>query len=185
MKEQKNTLLTIPNALSLLRLLMIPAFVWLYLHGQPGATAAVLVLSGLTDVADGWIARHFQQISDFGKAFDPVADKLTQAAMLLCLVTTHPLMLLPLSLLVVKELLCGALALLAIRRTGVVPMAKWHGKAATALLYAMMTLHLVWASMPGWCSGSLTAACVAIMLISLVCYACDSLRVLRADKSDE
>ena len=53
MKDQKNTLLTIPNLLSLLRLLMIPAFVWLYLHGQPGATAAVLVLSGLTDVADG------------------------------------------------------------------------------------------------------------------------------------
>ena len=185
MKKHQVGLLTIPNLLSLLRLLMIPAFVWLYLRGQPGATAAVLVLSGLTDVADGWIARHFNQISDFGKAFDPVADKLTQAAMLLCLVSTHPVMLIPFGLLVAKELLCGTLALLAIRRTGVVPMAKWHGKVATAMLYTMMTLHLVWVSMPDWCSGGLTAACVAMMLISLVCYACDSLRVLRADKSDE
>ena len=183
MNAKKNTLLTIPNMLSLLRLLMIPVFVWLYLNGQPGATAAVLVLSGLTDALDGWIARHFHQISDFGKAFDPVADKLTQAAMLLCLVSTHPLMLLPLILLVAKELLCGTLTLMAIRRTGVVPMAKWHGKAATALLYGMMTLHLVWPGMPAWLSGGMTFLCLAMMLLSLVCYARDSIRCIRTNKS--
>ena len=105
MKPSRKDILTIPNLLSLLRLMMIPLFVWLYLHGHDGWTAAVLLLSGATDVVDGYIARHYNQVSDFGKAFDPVADKLTQAAMLLCLTTRHPAMLVPLILLVIKETL--------------------------------------------------------------------------------
>lgn len=63
----------------------------------------VLLLSGLTDVVDGIIARKCNMISDFGKAFDPIADKLTQAAMLCCLVVRFNYMLIPLGMLVIKE----------------------------------------------------------------------------------
>ena len=79
-------ILTVPNLLSMLRLCMIPLFVWLYCAKEAfGATALVLVLSGITDIVDGFIARRFHMVSDFGKILDPIADKLTQAAMLLCL----------------------------------------------------------------------------------------------------
>lgn len=170
MKFSRKDILTIPNLLSLLRLLMIPLFVWLYLNGHDGWTAAVLLLSGATDVVDGYIARHFDQISDFGKAFDPVADKLTQAAMLLCLTTRHPAMLVPLILLVIKEIFAAVFSIIAIRRTGAVKGAEWHGKAATMLLYGMMIMHVLWEDIPAWVSNTFNAGCVTMMLLSLVLY---------------
>ena len=79
-------ILTIPNLLSCLRLALIPCFVWAYLvRRDPRLTVALLLLSGLTDIADGFIARHYDMVSNLGKVLDPLADKLTQAAMLVCL----------------------------------------------------------------------------------------------------
>lgn len=99
-------------------------------------TACVLILSGLTDLADGYIARRFNMTSDLGKALDPVADKLTQAAMMLCLLTRFRLMLIPLSIIVIKELVTGVFSLVVIKKTGRVMSADWHGKLTTLLLYA-------------------------------------------------
>lgn len=179
MKPDKTKILTIPNLLSLLRLLMIPLFIWLYLHGHKGWTAAVLLLSGLTDVVDGFIARHFNQVSDIGKVLDPVADKLTQAAMLLCLMTHYPMMLAPFCLLAVKEVFAGVSGLIVIRRTGIVPGAEWHGKVTTLLLYGMMILHVVWQEIPAWLSNTLNGGCITMMLVSMVLYARRNLRLIR------
>ena len=98
MKDKyKHKIITIPNVLSFFRLLLIPVIVWLYIvKKDPLWTTGILVLSGVTDVVDGIIARKCNMISDFGKAFDPVADKLTQIAMLFCLVSRFKWMLLPL-----------------------------------------------------------------------------------------
>ena len=78
----KNKILTVPNVLSAFRLLLVPALAWLYLVRKDySATAWVLLLSGATDIADGFIARRFGMVSDLGKALDPIADKLTQIVM--------------------------------------------------------------------------------------------------------
>lgn len=107
-EKYKNKIITIPNILSLFRLLLIPVIVWLYVFRQDYLwTTAILALSGITDIIDGIIARKCNMISDFGKAFDPVADKLTQIAMLFCLVSRFQWMLLPLCVLVVKEITAG------------------------------------------------------------------------------
>lgn len=180
MKPAKNQIWTIPNLLSLLRLLMIPIFVCLYINGHTGWTAFVLILSGLTDVVDGFIARQFHQVSDIGKALDPVADKLTQAAMLLCLVSNHPMMILPFILLAVKEVFAAVSGLLVIRRTGYVPGAEWHGKLTTLMLYGMMILHVVWQDIPAWMSNVLNGGCIAMMLVSLVLYARRNIRAIRS-----
>ena len=80
-QNTRKQLFTIPNLLSLLRLCMIPLIIWLYCTQKNYAlTAVVLVLSGLTDMVDGYIARRFNMVTDLGKALDPVADKLTQAS---------------------------------------------------------------------------------------------------------
>ena len=101
----KTKIWTIPNLLSLMRIALVPLIVWSYLNLEDGVLAGcLLVLSGATDIADGIIARRFNMISDLGKVLDPVADKLTQGAMLICLVALFPKMLLPLILLAVKEL---------------------------------------------------------------------------------
>lgn len=178
MKLEKKQILTIPNLLSLLRLLMIPLFVWLYLNGYECWTAFVLVLSGVTDVVDGFIARNFGQVSDLGKAFDPVADKLTQAAMLLCLVSRHPMMIVPFILLAVKEVCAAVSGVIVIRKTGIVPGAEWHGKLTTLLLYGMMILHVVWQDIPLWVSNTLNIGCIVMMLTSLVLYGRRNIRAI-------
>lgn len=181
-KYQKK-ILTIPNVLSFFRICLIPIIVWLYCVKEDYIwTTIVLVVSGLTDVVDGFIARHFDMISDFGKAFDPIADKLTQAVMLYCLVTRFPLMMLPLVVLVVKEVFAGITGLLRIKKTNKVPMAVWHGKVTTLSLYAMMLIHLVWYNISNTASYILIGACTAIMLLSAVLYGINNIKVLCAEK---
>ena len=165
MKNRK--ILTIPNLLSLLRLIMIPQLMWLYLRKQDYVqTVILLALSGATDVLDGIIARKFNMISDFGKAFDPVADKLTQMAMLYCVGTTFPEIRFLLILLVVKEVLSGIMSLVSIRKTGQVQGAQWHGKAVTVLLYTLIADRIV----PGLLSQVLLIACAGMMLLSMALY---------------
>lgn len=182
--KYKDKILTIPNLLSLLRLCMIPLMVWLYIGKQDYAlTTLVLVLSGLTDMLDGYIARHYNMVSDFGKAFDPVADKLTQIAMMLCLVTRFPLMLLPWIVLVVKEVFTGITSLLAIRKTGHVEGAVWHGKVTTTLLYGTMAVHLLWYNIPNTVSVVLLCLCTVMMLISAIGYGIRNFQMLLSRSS--
>ena len=165
MKNRK--ILTIPNLLSLLRLIMIPQLMWLYLRKQDYVrTVILLALSGATDVLDGIIARKFNMISDFGKAFDPVADKLTQMAMLYCVGTTFPEIRFLLILLVVKEVLSGIMSLISIQKTGQVQGAQWHGKVVTVLLYTLIADRIV----PGLLSQVLLIACAGMMLLSMALY---------------
>lgn len=117
--------------------------------------------------------------SDLGKVLDPVADKLTQAAMLACLLTRFPLMVLPLGIMVVKEIFMGITGLLVIRKTGSVFGADWHGKVITWLLYAMMVLHLFWYNIPAQVSQVLIGICVVMMLLSLVIYGSHHIRTLK------
>ena len=79
----------IPNALSLLRIALVPVFLLLYLARLDRWAFAVLVLSGLTDALDGFIARRFNQITDCGKLLDPISDKLTQVAVVIALATRY------------------------------------------------------------------------------------------------
>ena len=80
---------TIPNMLTTLRILLVPAFIWAYLRRPGGLPVLILAISALTDLLDGKIARRFNQVSDLGKLLDPIADKLTQGAMLGCLLTRY------------------------------------------------------------------------------------------------
>ena len=164
-------IVTLPNLLSFFRLCLVPEFILQYT--RPGGSRRVLILlavSALTDVLDGRIARRFGMVSDLGKALDPLADKLTQAAMLFCLARRFPLMLLPLTLLTVKELCCAAASLTAIGRTGRVESADWHGKLSTALLYALFALHLIVPGISGTLSGTLILLCTGVMLLSFALY---------------
>ena len=69
-------IVTVPNVLSLFRLILIPVFLWLLILGEYGWALVVLVVSGLTDFVDGYVARQFNQISRLGQVLDPAADRL-------------------------------------------------------------------------------------------------------------
>ena len=178
--SSQSRILTIPNLLSLFRLCLIPVFMWLYCVEKNYLwTGIVLIISGLTDTVDGIIARKFNMISDLGKVLDPIADKVTRAAMLFCLLTRFPLMIAPLALMVVKEFFMGVTGLMVIQKTGKVFGADWHGKVNTWLLYAMMILHVFWYNIPDIVSKVLIGICVVMMLISLVLYGRHNLKALR------
>ena len=180
-KEYQHKILTIPNLLSILRILMIPLFVWLYVGKQDyWGTAIVLLLSGVTDTLDGFIARRFHMISDVGKALDPIADKLTQIAMLACLLTRFPLILLPLLVLVVKEVTDGVMGLVILKKTGEVHSADWHGKVTTTLLYATMILHVIWFDIPHALSVGLLLLCTGMLILSFILYLIRNTRLVQA-----
>ena len=103
---KKENILTIPNLLSLIRILLIPFIIWLYCARKAYlCTIIVIALSGFTDIIDGKIARKFNMVSDVGKVLDPVADKLTQATLVICLTARYPWMWALLALFAVKECL--------------------------------------------------------------------------------
>ena len=182
----QNKILTIPTMLSFVRLCLIPVIMWLYCVEENYLWAGIiLIVSGITDTVDGFVARHFHMTSDLGKVLDPVADKLTQAAMLFCLLTRFPLMILPLGIMVLKEFFMGVTGLMVIQKTGKVFGADWHGKVTTWLLYAMMILHVFWYNIPAALSRILIAACVIMMLISLVLYGRHNLKGVREDRKPE
>ena len=181
MAEKGKQILTIPNLLSVFRILLIPLIVWLYCGKQDYPLAAwVLVLSGVTDIADGFIARRFHMVSDLGKVLDPIADKLTQTAALVCLLTRFRAVWWLLGVLVVKETVMAVMGLLVIRRTGAVYSASWHGKLATCVLYAVILTHIVWYAIPQTVSVVLVLAGAASILLSLVLYTREDLRRLKA-----
>ena len=183
--KYKHKIITIPNVLSLFRLLLIPVIMWLYrVEEDPVWTMAILALSGITDIVDGIIARKCNMISDFGKVFDPVADKLTQIAMLFCLVSRFAWMLLPLCVMIVKEIIAAILGLVVIRRTGNVEGSVWHGKATTVSLYSMMIIHLVWFNIPGVISGILIGACTALALLSAFMYTRENVKKLLSGRKE-
>ncbi len=135
---------TIPNILSFVRIALIPVIIWLYVGlGNHRAAFIVILVSSFTDILDGFIARHFNMITDFGKMIDPVADKLTQLAILFCLVSRFPLMILPLCIMCVKEIFSFVLRLHLFRKSEKVYGAVWHGKLNTVILYTVICAHIV------------------------------------------
>lgn len=150
---------------------MIPLIIWLYCTQKNYAlTAVVLVLSGLTDMVDGYIARRFNMVTDLGKALDPVADKLTQASVMFCLLSRFRMMLVPLLLLIFKEVCNGVISLVVIKKTGKVCGADWHGKVCTWLLYAMIFVHIVWFDISREWTTALIGICVIMMTLSFALY---------------
>ncbi len=185
-KLTKKQVLTIPNILSFFRLALIPVIVWLYVFEKsPEWTTVVFIISGLTDIVDGFIARKFNMVSDFGKAIDPIADKLTQLVMLFCLLTNFPLIILPITVMVVKEIGAFVLRLIVFKKTERVDSAVWHGKVNTVLLYAIMLLHILWINIPTEVSTLCILATTAMMILSCVLYSVAGAKVLIDHKRNE
>lgn len=106
-KDWKKEIFTIPNLLSLFRLILIPVYVAIYLDAESAAdyylAAGILAVSCLTDLIDGKIARHFNMISSLGKVLDPVADKATQFTLIICLTIKYSVLKYLIILFVLKE----------------------------------------------------------------------------------
>ncbi len=168
----KKQILTIPNMLSFFRLALVPVIIWAYVGLKDYILAIILVaVSGLTDVVDGKIARKFNMISEFGKVLDPVADKVTQGCLIICLITRYKLMIPLIALFVIKEGIMLLMGILVYKKHDSVNGAKWYGKLNTVVLYSVTILLIMFPNIPEIAANVMIILCGALILFSLIRYA--------------
>lgn len=165
---------SIPNILSYLRILLIPVFVWVYVNAKEPKdyylAALIILISGLTDFADGQIARRCNMITELGKALDPVADKLTQAAIVFSLMFRYEGMIYLFILFMIKELFMLINDLILMRRGKKLGGAMWYGKAATAVFYVLTFILIAFPQMSLALANGLMMITGVFLLISFIGY---------------
>lgn len=136
--------MTTANKLTIARVLMIPVFLVILYWGFPGSSyvaLAVYIIACLTDLADGYIARHYNQISDFGKFMDPLADKCLVMAALCWFVENGDMVGWVLAAVLLREFAVSGMRLVAVEK-GRVIAAAWSGKVKTASTMVCICLML-------------------------------------------
>ena len=170
MNRFKGQYFSIPNILSYIRIALVPLIVATFFSRDHRTLSTVLIIiSGLTDCVDGFIARRFNMITDFGKIIDPIADKLTQFTVVFCLGFEYSLLFWLAGLLLFKDFFVGIMGLAVMRRADMVDGARWYGKLATIMFYLIVTYLLVF-SPAGAAAHLMIALCIGFMLLSLVMY---------------
>lgn len=153
--------MTVPNFITIIRILLVPVFCILYfMPGLRWAAFIVLVLSGISDVLDGIIARKFNQVSRLGKVLDPIADKLFQLSTVICITIDNPEIWWMLALMVAKELFMLIGGTIFYHKTHAVIASKWYGKLTSVLLFSTFVISFFLYFMDA-------SRCISIIIISL------------------
>ena len=178
----------VPNILTILRFLFIPIILYFIFVGNYIVGFIFFTISGITDILDGFIARKYNFISNFGKLMDPLADKLTQISVLASLVIVDIISVWILVIVVLKELIMviGASFLYG---KDVVVYSKWYGKLATVLFYLAIVISLItkqFGITGFWVNFSLAIYCIALAstVFSLIMYIKSLYQGGFIDKSD-
>ena len=162
--------MTTANKLTILRVLMIPAFLVVVYWGFPGSTYVALgiyIVACLTDWLDGYIARHYNQVSDFGKFMDPLADKCLVVAALCWFVENGQMAGWVLAVVLLREFAVSGMRLVAVEK-GRVIAAGWSGKIKTSS--TMVCICLMLFGIPGWAERVCEVIILATTIYSGVEY---------------
>lgn len=153
MKERIRKLFTgmwnIPNALTIFRLILVPVFVIVFQAGHPRVALGVFCLASLTDMLDGILARKLNQITDFGKLFDPLADKLMVLTALSCQGAAGVFPWEAIGIVLLKELIMMAGSVYMLGK-GVVVYANYFGKVATVCFIISLILSFFHRELAAW-----------------------------------
>jgi len=174
-KDWKKDIFTIPNLLSMFRLILIPVYILIFIKAEEiwdyYIAAGILAVSCLTDLIDGKIARHFNMISNLGKILDPVADKATQFSLIVCLATKYRILWYLLLLFVIKEgfqLIAGGINLLKNRK--MLKGAQLSGKICTAVLFVSLILMVMFPYMDELYLFILFSVDIICMIVAFLDY---------------
>jgi len=174
-RDWKKDLFTIPNFLSLFRLVLIPVYVVIYLNAVEFAdyavAAGILAVSCLTDLIDGKIARHFNMISTVGKFLDPVADKATQFTLMVCLAIRHPVIWTLAVIMFIKESFQLIAGIVQFRKGNMLTGALITGKICTTVLFISLILLVLMPGLKQEIIHIITVVDAVVMLISFAHYA--------------
>lgn len=175
MHFEMGDLIKIPNILCYLRIALVPIFCYIYLNAETNRdflyASVIVVVSGITDFLDGQIARRFNMITDLGKVLDPLADKLMQFAMLVCVTVRVHYMATLVAVLIIKEIVMALIAAIVIKTCNKrLNGAKWYGKVCTFVLYIIMVILIVMPDMPLQTQTILFALCFISLAVSFAMY---------------
>ncbi len=167
----------IPNILTTVRLFLIPVFAYFMVGNQNLTIAAIIfLLSGLTDIVDGIIARKFNMVTNIGKIYDPLVDKLMQITSVVCLVVTKFIPPWLLIIVIIKEasmIITGGILYLK----KIVVYSHWYGKASTVIFYTIVVAFILFGKfMPPNVKLLLCVIIVFTMLFSAGAYLLDIIR---------
>lgn len=173
-KINKKELFSIPNLMSYFRILLIPVFCYLYITAESDRNylivALIVLVSSLTDLFDGKIARRFNMVTQWGKILDPVADKLSHAALAICLATRYPLMWALIALMAVKEGFMGIMGLIFLKKGQMLDGAMLFGKVCTAVLFVGLMALFLLIHIPAAAANIIIIVMMAVMLVTLCMY---------------
>ena len=173
-KDWKKEIFTIPNLLSLFRLALIPVYVNIYLNATEirhyHIAGSILAVSCLTDMFDGMIARHCNMISTVGKVLDPLADKVTQLAITVCLSVRYPQLRGVLVLFLAKEIFQVIAALINLRRGKMLSGALMAGKICTTVLFVSLIAMVLFPELPIWVVDSIALVDSGFLILAFVSY---------------
>ena len=170
--------MSIPNIISIGRIFLVPVFALMYSRGNVTGAMGVLLLSAASDVLDGAIARRCHMETELGRALDPIADKLIQAAMMLCALERSPSVWLLLGLHLLRELSLGAMGIYVLRVTGHVYSSKWYGKLCTLCIYTVMICALAFPDIPVHMIDAGVMVCGVLVSFCLCAYMINFQRIL-------
>lgn len=179
-------IITVPNIMSFFRLCLVPVIVIAYRKSSdPWILAFLVAFSGITDVLDGMIARRFNQISNIGKILDPVADKLTQFALLYVLSERYSSMWFLIFFMLFKEIVQGAFGYLVLKRTSQIYGAQWFGKLSTVLLFVMALLLITFDGVSSYLADISACVCALALLMAFILYIRFFIRALYTDNTKD
>lgn len=174
MKDWKKEVCTIPNLLSLFRLVLIPVYIYIYINAQRPEhywiAGGVLAVSCFTDLVDGKIARKFNMISSVGKVLDPLADKMTQLALIICLSVHHKVLRVMLVLFLIKEFFQLFAMLIFLKRGKALDGALTIGKICTTVLFGALFILVLLPNLSEVVTDVLTGVCCFFLIISFIEY---------------
>lgn len=133
----------IPNILSVIRILLVFVFIFVFFFVDHYLALVIFLLAGLTDVVDGYLARKNQWITELGKVLDPLADKLMQCTVLVCLCVEKMIPIWFAIPFFVKEGFTLLIGLIVIKRRDVAVVSKWYGKMTVCLFYATVAISII------------------------------------------
>lgn len=173
-KDWKREIFSIPNLLSLFRLLLIPVYITIYLNARTKddyfLAAAILAVSCLTDMIDGKIARRFNMITNVGKLLDPLADKLTQFALILCLSLRHPILWHVVGLFFIKEIFQLIGCAIGLRKGLTMTGSLLPGKICTTVLFISLILMVMFPGIPKAAVSVIAAVDSIFLIIAFITY---------------
>jgi len=175
---------TIPNVLTMIRLILVPVFVVLFLRGHKMASLAVFVAASLTDMLDGYLARKLHQITDFGKLFDPLADKLMVLSAMVCQGIAGVFPWSAIIIVACKELLMVLGGLFMLNRD-VVVYSNYVGKTAQVCFIISLILAFFHDKLAAWgvqLDLIFLWATVALSIVAMIIYVVGAVKSLRHSK---